>query len=229
MIIYWDLVIITNLIVDYAFLKTISVIFNEKIKLIRLICSLLLGSFSLLLFLIPIKYLFNLRYVIGIMMGMIAYNVKKPEKRLLMIICFYIINLVFIGSLVIFEIQNIFFLLITMIYVIIITIVEKVLTKKIKREKEYVVEINKQLLRGLLDTGNNCYYLNKPVVFLEKKFFSNEFVFLNCLEINVVNSKQIINVYSGPKILMNNFQYEVYYSFTSIERYDIILNNAMGE
>lgn len=228
MVIYWDLVVITNLIIDYAFLKTIAVIFKEKIGLFRMIFSLILGSLSILLFLMPVKYLYNLRYVIGIMMGMVAYKVKKPEKRLLMITCFYIINLVFIGSLVIFEIKSIFLLLVTMFYVIILTMIEKALNNKVKIEKEYVVTIKDKHLKGLFDTGNKCYYKNKPVVFLENTYFSEEFIFIDELEIDVINSKQIIKIYNGPKILVNNYQYEVYYSFTNIEEYDIILNNSIG-
>lgn len=229
MIIYWDLVILTNIIIDYAFLKTIAVIFNEKIKIVRLILGLLIGSFSLLLFLMPIKYLYNLRYIMGILMGMIVYKVNKPKKRFLMIISFYIINLVFIGSLVIFEVNSLFFLLITMFYVIIITMIEKILMKKIKKETKYLVKINNQILKGLLDTGNNCYYLNKPVVFLDNKYYNDCFYFISCLEINVINSKEIIKIYSGPRISINNSIYEVYYSFSNIEEYDIILNNMLGE
>ncbi len=161
-------------------------------------------------------------------MGMIAYNSKNPKKRLLMIISFYIINLVFIGSLVIFEIQNIFFLLITMIYTIILTMIENVLNKKINKEDEYIVKMNNINLIGLLDTGNTCYYLRKPVVFIKEEHFSEEFIYIGNLEIEVINSSQKVKIYRGPKILINDRQYEVYYSFTHIDQYDIILNNSMG-
>ena len=40
-------------------------------------------------------------------MGLTAYNSNKAKKRFLMIISFYLINLSFIGSLVIFEIKDI--------------------------------------------------------------------------------------------------------------------------
>ena len=173
MIVYWDLVVLTNLIIDYAFLKTIAVVFKEEVRWYRLLISLLLGLGSLFLFLLPIKYLYNLRYVIGIFMGMIAYNYSNQLKRFQMIISFYIINLVFIGSLVIFEVHSIWLLLITMIYVIILTIVEKTLSKKIK--EDVWVKIDNQKLKALIDTGNKCYYLNKPVIFLDERLLNNKY------------------------------------------------------
>ena len=226
MIVYWDLVVLTNLIIDYAFLKTIAVVFKEEVRWYRLLISLLLGLGSLFLFLLPIKYLYNLRYVIGIFMGMIAYNYSNQLKRFQMIISFYIINLVFIGSLVIFEVHSIWLLLITMIYVIILTIVEKTLSKKIK--EDVWVKIDNQKLKALIDTGNKCYYLNKPVIFLDERLLNNKYKYLGELEITTISSKQIIKVYIGPKLLINNQKQDVFYSFSKIDNYDVILHNSMG-
>ena len=86
MVVYLDLVILTNILVDYAFLKTIALLYHERLKWYRVLISLLIGTGSLFLFLIPIKYLYNIRYIIGILMGLTAYNSNKAKKRFLMII-----------------------------------------------------------------------------------------------------------------------------------------------
>lgn len=228
MVIYWDLVIITNLVVDYAFIKTIAVIFKEELKWYRILIAIILGSGSIFLFLLPIKYLYNLRYVIGIFMGMIAYKSLNPVKRFVMIISFYIINLVFIGSLFIFKIKNIFFLLIMMLFVIILTILEKTLNNKLRIET-CIVKIKNQKIKALIDTGNNCYYLNKAVVFLNNSFYNDEYKFIGKIEISTISNKNIINIYQGPKLNVNNQFIDVFYSFSEIENYDIILHNSMGE
>lgn len=228
MVIYWDLVLIINVIVDYAFLKTIAIIFKEEIKWYRALIAILLGSCSLLLFFIPIKYLYNIRYVIGILMGMVAYKCLNPMKRFLMIISFYIINLIFVGSLIIFEVQNTFFLLLMMFLVIILTVMEKILNKKIKNEL-YCVKIQNRKLKVLLDTGNNSYYLNKPIIFLDNRLLNNEYQIIGKIEIMTISGKQLIEVYQGPNIQINNQIKDVFYSFCKLDNYDAILHSTMGE
>ncbi|MBQ8293489.1 MAG: sigma-E processing peptidase SpoIIGA [Bacilli bacterium] len=229
MIVYLDLVIITNLIVDYAFLKTIAVIYKEKIKWYQMLIALLIGTFSLLLFILPIKYLYNLRYIMGIFMGLSAYNTPKPMKRFLMVISFYIINLFFIGSLVIFKINNLWFLLMTMLYSIIIIVIEKVMYKKLKIKHEVLVKIMHNYLHAILDTGNHCMYKGKPVVFINHKWFDNNYQFVGFKMVKTVNQQELVKIYTGPKILFNDIEFEVLYSFSNIEDYDVILNSTMGE
>ena len=143
MVVYLDLVILTNILVDYAFLKTIALLYHERLKWYRVLISLLIGTGSLFLFLIPIKYLYNIRYIIGILMGLTAYNSNKAKKRFLMIISFYLINLSFIGSLVIFEIKNSLFLLVAFGYTILLHIIEKIL--KINYQNDCIVKINQKI------------------------------------------------------------------------------------
>ncbi len=229
MIVYLDLVIITNIIVDYAFLKTIALLYHEHIKWYRLIMALLLGEISLLLFIIPVPIIYNFRYIIGLFMGLISYNVQKPSKRILMILSFYSMNILFIGSLVIFKIDNIWFLLGTVLYVIIMTILEKTLNRHLKIKYEYVVKINNQEYLALLDSGNSCYYRGIPIVFIRKELFSEDFQHLGSCIIKTINDTKEIDVYSGPMLTMNKNTYLVVYCFSQQNDYEIILNSIMGE
>lgn len=227
MVVYLDLVILTNILVDYAFLKTIALLYHERLKWYRVLISLLIGTGSLFLFLIPIKYLYNIRYIIGILMGLTAYNSNKAKKRFLMIISFYLINLSFIGSLVIFEIKNSLFLLVALIYIILLHIIEKIL--KINYQNDCIVKINQNTLIGLIDTGNNCFYNDIPIVFLQKKYYSDDFVYFGNIQISTINNQNILEVYQGPILMTNKKEFKVLYCFSEIQDYDIILNKIMEE
>lgn len=229
MIVYLDLVLISNLIVDYAFLKTIALIYKEKIKWYRIILALIIGTISVWLFILPIKYLYNLRYIIGIFMGLIAYNTPKPMKKFLMVISFYIINLFFIGSLAIFKITNMWFLFVTMLYTIIVITLEKVIYRKLKIKYEYLIKILNNEVYAILDTGNHCEYRGKPVVFIDYKFLDGNYHHLGIKILKTINHQELIEIYTGPKILFEGVEYEVLYSFSEIEDYDVILNSVMGE
>lgn len=227
MVVYLDLVILTNIIVDYGFLKTIALLYHEKIKWYRLFISLFVGTLSLLLFIVPLKYIYNFRYIVGILIGLIAYSCKKPKKRFLMIISFYLLNLSFIGSLVIFEIQNSIFIIAALGYVILLHIFEKVL--RINYKNDYRVKLNNKELYGLLDTGNNCFYEDKPIVFVSNKYKNGEFILIDKINIIGINKNELVDVYVGPVLEINKTTIEVVYCFSEIQDYDIILNKIMEE
>lgn len=227
MVVYLDLVLFANILVDYAFLKTIALLYHEKIKWYRMLIALVIGCISIMLFIIPCKYLYNIRYIIGILMALLAYNSKKPKKRFLMIISFYLINLSFIGSLVIFEIKNSIFLVIALLYIMLLHIFEKIL--KINYQDDYLVYLNNKLLNGLLDTGNNCLYNNLPIVFIHNKYKSPEFSFLDNINITTINNVNNLDIYQGPLLKINKQYIKVLYCFSEIKDYDIILNKVMEE
>ncbi len=160
-------------------------------------------------------------------MGLTAYNSNKAKKRFLMIISFYLINLSFIGSLVIFEIKNSLFLLAAFGYTILLHIIEKIL--KINYQNDCIVKINQNTLIGLIDTGNNCFYNDIPIVFLQKKYYSDDFVYLGNIQISTINNQNILEVYQGPILMMNKKEFKVLYCFSEIQDYDIILNKIMEE
>lgn len=229
MIVYLDLVLISNLIVDYSFLKTIALVYKEKIKWYRMLIALIIGCISIGLFILPIKYLYNVRYIIGIFMGLTAYNTQKPMKRFLMIISFYIINLFFVGSLVVFNISNIWFLLVAMLYTIVINTLEKVIYQNLKIKYEYLIKILNKDAYAILDTGNHCEYDGKPVVFIDYKWLDDNYQYLGLKGIKTINHQELVEIYTGPKLLFNGVEYDVLYSFSKIENYDVILNSVMGE
>ena len=144
MIIYIDQIIVSDIIVNYFFIKLIKVIFKEKINIFRLITGLLLSVMSISLFFIPAKYIYNLRYFIGIIIGFIVFYNKNIKACIIQIAIYYLINLSFIGTLVIFNINNIILLVLSMLFILVLFIISNYKDKVIKDKKfEYNVRINK--------------------------------------------------------------------------------------
>ena len=84
MIVYLDLVIISTIIVNYAFIKTISLIFKEKMNIIKIIVGLILSVLSLLLFILP-SSIYNLRYFVGIIIGIVSFKYDNIQNFIIKI------------------------------------------------------------------------------------------------------------------------------------------------
>ncbi|MBQ2892426.1 MAG: sigma-E processing peptidase SpoIIGA [Bacilli bacterium] len=224
-IVYLDLVILLTLVINFLFIKMVSILLKEKIKLIRLIIALLISVLSIFLFIVPIKYIYNLRYFIGILIGVVAFKEKK--HKLLGISIIYLINLTFIGTLVVFHIQNYWLLIGGALLLIFVYLFEHFYLIINKHNLTYNVVINNQKYIGFLDTGNKIVYKNQLVVFLNSKYYSSEYIYDGNILIDVISGKTCIDIYAGPNLFIDNIKYEVYYSFSDI-KYDVLLNSYMG-
>ena len=106
MIIYIDLVILSTILVNYSFIKLIYIINNLHYSKIRLFVSTVVSTFSIILFFIPFKYISIIRHLYGIVVGIVAFKINSLKITIKMITSFYILNYLFIGTLVIFKIDK---------------------------------------------------------------------------------------------------------------------------
>lgn len=221
-VVYLDLVIISNIVVNYLFIKATNIFLKTKLTFFRTFIALLISTGSLFLFIVPLKYIYNLRYFIGILIGVVAF--EKKENKLYGISILYLLNLGLIGTLVIFKINNLLLVIISTIFLIILYSFEFIRKKIINdKEFEYNVLINGKKYRGFLDTGNLVKYLNTPIVFMNQKYQNEDYVYIGKVEINTINSTSSIDVYQGPSIYINSKEFIVFFSFAMIKQ-DIILN-----
>lgn len=225
MIVYLDLVILATIIVNFAFIKTIYLIFHEKIKIFKLILGLILSVLSLLLFIMPLS-IYNLRYFIGIIIGLVSFNYDNLQNYIIKIALFYLLNMAFIGSLVVFNIHNILIMIIALLYTLILFIIENY--KKTNKNIYYQVIINNKKLNAILDTGNETYYKGVPVVFIKLNFKDNSFIKIGELEIKNVLTNNVIDIYKGPNLIIKNKTINTYYAFTNNIQYDLILHQEIG-
>ena len=211
MIIYIDLVILSTILVNYSFIKLIYIINNLHYSKIRLFVSTVVSTFSIILFFIPFKYISIIRHLYGIVVGMIT--------------SFYILNYLFIGTLVIFKIDKLIYLLIILIFIIILYIFEK-----LKINKSYIIKtkISDHILTTLIDTGNKCNYNNIPVAFLKKSFYNEEFIKIGRILTKCINEEILVDIYIGPLIKVNEQDKICYYAFVDISNYDCIISEELG-
>ena len=230
MIIYIDLLILSTILVNFVFIKTIALIFKEKLSIIRVLISLVLSVAMLLLYFLPYQFYFFIRYFMGIIIGMIAFKKSDVKQKIIKIVIFYLLNMTFIGCLVVFEVKSILPLILTVVYVVVLYLVQnyKDLFKK-ENENLYYIKLNKQTLKGYLDTGNLATYQNIPIVFIKKIFLSNEFILEGVTTIQSIFEEKKVHLYKGPSLEVEKKLYQVYYVFVDEIDYDIILNNSIGE
>ena len=230
MIIYIDLLILSTILVNFVFIKTIALIFKEKLSIIRVLISLVLSVAMLLLYFLPYQFYFFIRYFMGIIIGMIAFKKSDVKQKIIKIVIFYLLNMTFIGCLVVFEVKSILPLILTVVYVVVLYLVQnyKDLFKK-ENENLYYIKLNKQTLKGYLDTGNLATYQNLPIVFIKKIFLSNEFILEGVTTIQSIFEEKKVPLYKGPSLEVEKKLYQVYYVFVDEIDYDIILNNSIGE
>jgi hypothetical protein len=74
MVVYLDLVILSTVLVNTLMIMGIECILNGKLSIIRIILSNVVLVLSLGLYLINIKELIFIRYLIGILIGYISFN-----------------------------------------------------------------------------------------------------------------------------------------------------------
>lgn len=225
MIVYIDLVIISTVITDYAILKIIKEIWHEKIKVYKLILSLLTSILNIFLFIFPFRKLMLLRYFSGIIVPIVCFNYKTLKDTIIKVVTYYILNIFYIGTIITFNISSYFMLFPALLFVVSSYIVENFKNISIKdNEYIYKVVINSKIYTAYLDTGNMMYYNGIPIVLICNKYFNNDiYKYISSIKVSTVNGRSEIDIYNGPPLKIDDNEYIVYYTFNNIE-YDIILH-----
>ncbi|HHU80203.1 MAG: sigma-E processing peptidase SpoIIGA [Bacilli bacterium] len=227
MVLYIDLVIGSTLLVNYSLLKTIKLIFHESKNTRKMVGALLLSVLSLGFFFISNPLILTLRYLFGIAISLVAFDLKNKKAALIKTVIFYLVNFAFIGTLVIFKIYNSWLMLLALLYVIILVIIDSYKKIVINRNQlVYNVNIKGQhnSLRGFLDTGNQSTFEGIPIVFIDYKFFNDSFKYQTKAKVITIDGEQVVDLYQGECIQIDNKQFLVYYVFIKLDEYDLLLN-----
>lgn len=223
MVVYLDLVILSTVLVNTLMIMGIECILNGKLSIIRVILSNVVLVLSLGLYLINIKELIFIRYLIGILIGYISFNKCNIKSKIIKIVVYYLFNISLVGVLEIFEIRNLGLLILSVIFIICLGMIISFHNKN-----ELEVKVNNLSLNALYDSGNYSFYKGVPVVYLDYKYFNNSFIFVDKLVVNTISSKTLINIYTGPVLKINNQVFNVYYAFSDIKNFDVILHKDLG-
>ena len=153
MVVYLDLVILSTVLVNTLMIMGIECILNGKLSIIRVILSNVVLVLSLGLYLINIKELIFIRYLIGILIGYISFNKCNIKSKIIKIVVYYLFNISLVGILEIFEIRNLGLLILSVIFIICLGMIISFHNKN-----ELEVKVNNLSLNALYDSGNYSFY-----------------------------------------------------------------------
>ncbi len=230
MVIYVDLVLISTILINYLFIKAINVLFNSQVSIIRMVIALILSVLSLLFYLLPYSFLWNLRHFYGIIIGLVAFKDQNINKKVIKIIIFYVMNYLLIGTLAVFKINSLIWLFITALLIVVIFFIEYFLRIRVTNEETFVSNqyyFDNKPLKTLIDSGNKCYYQGLMVAFLDDKYLDQRFVVIGEMLTKSIMGEKLIDIYIGPPLSYQKEELITYYAFMKIDNYDLII--GVGE
>lgn len=229
MIVYLDLLILSTVVVNWAFIKTIAFFFKEKLNLIRLLLALVLSVGLLFLYLLPYRAYFALRYIAGIVIGIVAFHPKNIKVKIIEIVIFYFLTMAFIGTLFVFQVKSVILMLVSLLYVIVLYIIQNY-QKIFQKEQHFQmnIQIGTFYIKGYYDTGNTSYYQEIPIVYLDKKYQDSQFQKIDSLIIQTIDGHSQIDIYTGPLLWAKNQSYVVVYAFVDQMGHHAILHRDIS-
>lgn len=234
MIIYLDILIMLNFMVNYCFIKLIYILFNEKVNKMRILLSSIFSIILLFSFLFDYIIFNIIKIVGGLLLIFISFNYTSKKRFVIMTCLYYILQYSFIGILSIFNVKGCSVLLFLLLICLIVLIYSKKNTLYTNKTYKIVICFNNNniILDGFLDTGNLACCNEYPIVFIDKKYYDKNLKVFNIATIRTVSGNEVINCYK-PKsfyIIDNNKKIykDVLVSFSSFDNnISCLLNNLM--
>lgn len=210
MIIYIDVLLVYDVLINVLMILIINYSFKDKTKLINLLFSSVLSAVILILSIYNKEIMNVLKITGGFLISIFTfsnyklsrYHLKENKilvlEKMLKVISYYIFNFTFVGLIHIFKIRSWYMLF--MIFFILIIIMTFISLKKyviFVKESEYSVivkiGINYCKFKGFLDTGNKSNFKGIPIVYINEKY--KEKLLHNNL--NVIHQNIIVNTVNG--------------------------------
>ena len=253
MVIYVDLVIILNFLIDLLLLMGVDILLKRKVKFKRIIFGALLGSFStLLLFYIDnnIVLLFY-KFIISILMVIITFKYESFKYFKDNLVWLYIISIILGGSIYLFS-DSISLSNKGLIFtgnglkvnlMLLILLAPFIIYKYVKLNKNYkviysnyydiVIYYDDVSLKGtaFLDTGNNLKdpIFNRPIILVNKELISKK-VDTYLVPFHALNTHGLLEVFKPKKVVINDKHIKnvcIGLSDVNIDGVKIILNKEI--
>ena len=223
--IYIDLLVVEELIINYCLLISTSLILNRITKIKKIYLSSVVGLVPLIFFFLSTnKLLLNtISFVFIIVMSIISFGYKDIVYTFRNVIYIYFMSIFLAGGIYLINVNflpeisshvlNFIFLctvspIITMLYI-------KSLKKiKITYSNYYILDIylkdkSKITIKSFLDTGNILKdpYTRKPIILVNKNKinYQNEKLFL--VPYNTIDSHGLLNCFKPEKIYIHDIGY----------------------
>lgn len=175
MIIYMDLIMIYDFLINAIIMYSIEKCYKQKVKKISIIIPSIISSLFIPLFFINYIFLKIFRVCGGLIMYLFISKRNTIKEKIIKATTYYLLNFAFIGILKVFDIQKWFLLLLAILVLVLIFFIQN--NKKyyifngsckynviVKNDKK-IIELN-----GFLDTGNKAMYKGIPICFVNEKY-----------------------------------------------------------
>lgn len=215
MIVYLDILFLTNFFINYMILIIVSIWASIYTKKYRIFLSALVGAiYSMFMFFEVLNFIYNMifKILIGVLLCLIAYGKRNLLK---VSITFFIVSFCFAGSLLgllyisknpnyllsngvpYLEISiNLLISMVILCYILLCNVLKGLATNKILSEKTKEISINVLdntiKVCAFLDTGNLLFddVTGKPIIIVENYIFESE---LDLQFLSLDNPIDIIN------------------------------------
>ncbi len=206
--VYIEEVFILNFLLDFMILYGTKKLLKRNTKLIRLIISSIVGSFTTFILFININnlLLFILKIIISIILVLISFGYRNIIKN---ISYFYILSIIIGGSSYLLDINNHILLLILSFLTIFMVPKELINYKNIFTNKYLVKVLYKGKiyeLEGFIDTGNRLKdkISNKDIIITNLKIKSKRVLYV---PYKALNTNGVIPCIMPEKVIINNKEF----------------------
>ncbi len=239
LVVYVDVLIILNTLVNYFILLAVRKITRSYTKRWRIAVGALVGGVSsLLLFLEYLGLLMTLlKLITAVLTVVVTFGLnpfKEFMKRLFFLFAITFIFggfalavymffdkdiLIYSNGIIYFDIDMTFLIICSVVSYLLITIILRFTDKKAPKSKEYVVTINNNgksiTCTAFMDTGNNLRdpFSGYPVIMAEKSIFN--YVYnderIRLIPVVTVNGESLIRVFRPESVKINEYTTEKVY------------------
>lgn len=234
MVIYLDILIMLNFVINYCFMKLIYIVFNEKINKTRLILSSVVSVILLFSFLFDYVTFNIIKIIGGILLIFIAFKYSSKKRFIIMTCLYYILQFSFIGVLSIFNIKGCSVFVFLLLICLLVLIYSKKNTLYNNKTYKIIIKLDDEYitLDGYIDTGNIASCNEYPIVFLDNKYFCKTLTVYKVSCIKTVNGLEYINCFKPKEFYIvdgnKKISKEVLISFSNFNNnINCLLNNLM--
>ena len=249
MIVYVDVLIVINILVNYFMLLAVKTISRMDTTRFRILLGSIVGGLSsLLLFLDDLGIIMTLLKVLSaVIMSIITFGIKPIKKLIratfwLFAICFIFGGIMFAiymfteidimlynNGIIYFDIDITFLVICSVIAYIVITLISKLTDKKAPKSKEYYIKIqtDKKTIscQSLMDTGNNLRepFSNYPVIMMDKTMFCDLFDEndkMRLIPVSTVSGETLLKAYRPKLIEIGDYKTDKVYVAESLAPLD---------
>ena len=232
LVVYVDILIILNTLVNYFILLAIRRITHSYTKRWRIALGAFVGGISsLLLFFEYLNFIMTLFKVFsGVLMIAVTFDIKPWKQFIKKMFFLFAITFLFGGvtyaiyiffdkdillysnGIIYFDVDMTFLVICSVISYCVITLIAKFTDKKATKNKEYYVTIENNgksvSCIALMDTGNNLRepFSNYPVIMADKSVFNQLYTeeTIRLIPVSTVNGESIVKSFRPQKITIGN-------------------------